>query len=82
MKTTLYLTMALMTIPLLTGCECFKVCPTVPAPPIQYARPATCYHMLREADPAEKILECYIKDIVSLEGYSKQLEKLLEPYKK
>jgi len=67
---------------LLSGCQCFRVCPSVPAPPEAITAPALCYHLLRPTDPPNTILECYIKDIVKLEGYSKQLDKALEPYRK
>jgi len=67
---------------LLSGCQCFRVCPAVPAPPEVITAPKLCYHLLRPTDPVNIILECYIKDIVELEGYSKQLDKALEPYRK
>jgi len=66
---------------LCSGCQCFRVCPAVPAPPETIAAPALCYHLLRPTDPPNTILECYSKDIVKLEGYSKQLDKALGAYR-
>jgi len=64
----------------LGGCSCFRVCPAVPKPP-ELITPETCYKTLRDTDPIETILRCYIEDIVLLEGAVKERDTALKPYR-
>ena len=63
------------------GCSCFKVCPPLPDPPSVSPVPELCYHRLRSSDPAKTMLECYVNDILSLEGAVMEREKALEAYR-
>lgn len=66
---------------MLAGCSCFRVCPDVPPPPAVSPTPDLCYPRLRSTDPAKKVLECYINDIVTLEGAVRERDQALGAYR-
>ncbi len=66
---------------LLSGCQCFRVCPDVPKPPVLTAIHEPCYKHVRSSDPINQILECYMKDIVSFEKEAREREAALGAYR-
>lgn len=66
---------------LLTGCQCFKVCPDVPKPPALPPLHEPCYKHARDTDPVQNILKCYLTDIVLFEKEAKERETALGAYR-
>ena len=64
-----------------SGCQCFRVCPDVPKPPVLTAIHEPCYKHVRSSDPINQILECYMRDIVSFEKEAREREAALGAYK-
>lgn len=64
-----------------SGCACFEVCPDVPKPPKLEPIPELCWPKLRESDPVDKVLRCYMLDIVQQSKAAKERDKALEAYK-
>ena len=66
----------------MAGCGCFRVCPTLPPPPKIDPMPNLCYPLLRpDVDPVDKVLGCYINDIIGLEQAAKTRDKALDAYR-
>lgn len=66
---------------ILSGCQCFRVCPDVPEPPVMAAIHEPCYKHVRSTDPINQILECYVSDIVTFEKEAKEREAALGAYR-
>ena len=65
---------------LLSGCSCFQVCKDIPKPP-ELIKPTLCYTSLNSGASTERILKCYMLDIINLKKYSEEQFRALEAYK-
>jgi len=81
MKIAIKVTIIAVVSTICSGCQCFRVCPDVPKPPVLTAIHEPCYKHVRSSDPINQILECYMKDIVSFEKEAREREAALGAYK-